>query len=361
MKLAEIAEMPVDTDMSADTKRVRRNAPKYIRSVIEDSRAVPDINSIDELRQEQVDRLGGGVDAATYLLTTPQVKVIIKLSYSGIEAEVEALQAWRKRHVRVPAVISSGIVPITKGDQRPVKYMVQEALLDRHGRLVETCASYLVHSPKQAREIGRLLGAELNKLHRAVATRSFGDYADAAGNTAAYASWNAYLLDYLQVHVDYLGELKIDDEKIEAVKHFIAVHKFVSRGRYLHGDFSIRNAAVKPYGRMRVSLFDPNPLIGDPSWDIAVLFNNYEFHKRRCEYDDSHRELYVRDQQLLIGFKQGYRRQINQGSLLVAQLIQAILQARYVEDSERKDDPLDLRVRQEFVYRLVETLSKQEP
>lgn len=358
MNMPDIDVLPTSSDIQADNKRLRKRAPEYLRSVVEDSRAIPQLSSLAELRSEQIEALGGGVDAATYLVISPKIKCIIKFTYDGFEAEVEALQAWRQRHVRVPEVIASGTVPVTKGDARPVKFLAQQALLEPNRRLAETCASYLVHSPEKARVIGRLLGAELSKLHRAVATRSFGEYADAPGNTAPYASWNHYLEGYFDVQLGFLRSLDIDENRLQKVRHFIRTHRFVPRGRYLHGDFSIRNATVKTHGQLRVYLFDPNPLVGDPTWDLAVPFNNYAFQKRRIRHDDTHRELFVRNQQLLIGLKQGYTRRIDEPSLWVSRLLQACLQAQYAADSDKKDE-LDVEVRQQLVRELVEKIASR--
>lgn len=327
-----------------------RTADKHIRAVLDKASVLPGVESIEDLRPEQLSILAGGVDAATYLVSSAEGQVIIKINDHGIEAEAEAINAWRKRHARVPEVLASGTVPGTVRHKK-VKYLIEKALVTRYGRVVETAANYLVYKPDKARAVGRLLGVELTKMHRAVADRSFGEFADAPGNTAPYQSWNAYMLGYLNVHRRYLRGLGIGEDLLEQLAEAIKRCRFVSQGRYLHGDFSIRNAAIKSFEPLKVSVFDPNPIVGDPTWDIAVLFNNYEFQKRRLEYDDGQKDLYVRDQQLLIGFKQGYQRKIYEENLLVAQLFQAILQAQYTADKvkQKKLDKVDLQVREAFI------------
>lgn len=360
MKTSDIDTLPIKPVMPPETKRIRKLAPKYITSIIENTRALPSVSSIEELRPEQIDTLGGGVDGATYLVRSPQTQVVIKLSNHGVEAEAEALLAWRAQHAHVPKLLDCGIVPATANQKIKVKYLIQEAILDKNKRVAETCADYLVHTPGDARAIGRLLGKELALMHQAIASRSFGEYADGQGNTAPHKTWNAYMLGYFEAQKDYLTHLDVTSAQFHAVQKYIEATNFIGKGRYLHGDFSIRNATIRSYNPLRISLFDPNPLIGDPSWDIAILFNNYEFRKRLMQYDAKQRQLCIRDQQLVIGFKQGYTRNIDDKSMAVSQLLQAVLQARYQEArGKSKDDKLELKVRQEFVIDLINKLTKR--
>ena len=64
-----------------------------LRWVLQDSGAFPDLPEVDQLTPEQV-ALGGGVDAATYLVRCPHRDVVVKLKGNGLEAEARALRAW---------------------------------------------------------------------------------------------------------------------------------------------------------------------------------------------------------------------------------------------------------------------------
>lgn len=359
MKYTEIPVLPTKHIASSQSRKVREEAPAYLRAVIEKTRAVPFASSLADLGEDDLTPLGGGKDAATYLLLHHGKAVIIKFGYQGLAAEAEALQAWAAKGVHVPAVYGQGAVPGTDRGKQPVYYLVEEALVDTHGRLAETCEAFLHHSPKQARQIGDLMGRELTKVHRSISNRSFGDYADSNGNTAAYGSWNKYLLDYFATQEKYLQERGVAQYKIQAVRDFIAKCTFVKRGRYIHGDFSIRNAAIQPH-KDRVLLFDPNPVIGDPSWDVAILYNNRDFSKQHTTYDDSQHEIFNRNQQLLIGFRQGYGRNISLPNLVTAQLVQGILHAQYHETKVAKHngDRKALRARREVVLGLVERICR---
>lgn len=286
------------------------------------------------------------------------MQAILKFHNEGIEAEAEALLAWHSRKAHVPRVMNYGVVPATKTTAQPVKYLLQQALLDRHGRVVETCAEYLLRQPKKARETGRLMGVELKKMHSCVARRYFGDFADSPGSLSTYRSWNTFMKDFLKSRTAYLRSIGVTGEQLTAVERFIEQCQFVKRGRYIHGDFSIRNAAVKSHDPLQIYLFDPNPMIGDPTWDVANFYNNAEFQKRRAAADDSRADVATRDQQLLIGFRQGYHRRINQNGLLVSRLIQASLNAEAVENSDTAD-PLDGQVRREFIKDCIERIVRK--
>lgn len=104
--------------------------------------------------------LGGGVDAATYLVRCPQRDVVVKLNRDGLEAEARALRAWRPYTERVPEVVGLGTV-LPAGDPPSIKYLILSAVKNDEGNLVETAADLLDRSPQSARAVGRGLGAEV--------------------------------------------------------------------------------------------------------------------------------------------------------------------------------------------------------
>ena len=326
MKQIDIPTLPIKSTADAGTQYVRNEAPKFLRSVIEKTHTIPFVKKLDDLNLEDVTPLAGGEEAATYLVLHGGEGVIVKFATRGLRAEAEALEEWSAKGVHVPKVYSYGIVPHTQSASQPIAYIVEEALVDKHGRLAETCEMYLHHTPEKARYVGRLMGSELTKLHSCLSERSFGDFADSAANTAAYGSWNTYLLDYFATQQDYLLEHHVTESQLEKIRKFMETCKYVKQGGYLHGDFSVRNAVILP-ARDSVALFDPNPVIGDPSWDVAVLYNNEAFSRRHKDYDEAQTDRWQRDHQLLIGFRQGYDRKISEPNLLTAQLVQSILHA----------------------------------
>ena len=89
-----------------------------LRWVLDESGAFPDLPGPDQLAPEQVVELGGGVDAATYLVRCPHRDVVVKLKSSGLEAEARALRAWKPyTTTRVPEVLKAGTVPSATGNR----------------------------------------------------------------------------------------------------------------------------------------------------------------------------------------------------------------------------------------------------
>jgi len=319
-----------------------------LRWVLDDSGEFPDLFGLDQLPAEQVVELGGGVDAATYLVRCPDRDVVVKLKSNGLEAEARALRAWQPYTPRVPEVLGSGTVP--SAGERPTKYLILAALKNDEGRIVEPAAEYLDRSPASARELGRALGAELHRLHQAVDKAGFGNFADSPGSERTYRSWSGYLEDFLALHADFVQELGIGEDRIQATIAFIRACPFIAEGRFLHGDVSVRNVAIFGYQPIAVGLFDPNPVSGDPSWDIAPMMNNVAYNELRQRREGGPSKELVRDRELLDGFWETYPGGVAQESLLAAQLVQAVLQAEVRQDRLRhgQADTVDVVVAYEF-------------
>jgi fructosamine-3-kinase len=320
-----------------------------LRWVLEESGGFPDLPGLDQLTPEQVVELGGGVDAATYLVRCPRRDVVVKLKSGGLEAEARALRAWRPYTTRVPEVLGLGTVP--SRDERSIKYLMLAALKNDEGRIVETGAEFLERSPGSARELGRAVGAELQRMHQAVDETGFGDFADAPGSERTYDSWGGYLADFFALHADVVRHLGISEDRIQAALAFIGGCPSVAQGRFLHGDVSVRNVAIFGYQPITVGLFDPNPLSGDPSWDIAPMLNNVAYNALRQRHEGVPSKLLGRDRALLEGCWEAYPGGVAEASLLAAQLVQALLQAEHRRDRLRhgQADTTEVEVTYEFL------------
>ncbi len=325
-----------------------------LRWVLQDSGEFPDLPGLAQLAPEQVVELGGGVDAATYLVRCPRRDVVVKLKSNGLEAEARALRAWRPYTTRVPEVLGSGTVP--SASERPTKYLILAALKNDEGRLVETADEYLDRSPASARELGRAVGAELHRLHQAVDETGFGNFADSPGSERTYRSWSGYLEDFFALHADLVQELGIGEDRLQATFAFIRACPFVAEGRFLHGDVSIRNVGVFHDQPFTVGLFDPNPLSGDPSWDIAPMMNNVAYNELRQRREGQPSQVLLRDRELLEGFWESYPGGVAEESLLTAQLVQAVLQAEHRQDRLRHNqaDTVDVEITHEFIRAAVQ-------
>jgi fructosamine-3-kinase len=342
---------------STSQEELRRYGAGHLRWVLEESGEFPDLPGLDQMSPDQVVSLGGGVDAATYLVRCPDRDVVVKLNSSGVEAEVRALRAWRRYTPRIPEVLGLGTVPSSR--EHLIKYLILAALKNDEGELVDTAADYLDRSPLSARELGRAVGAELHRMHQAVDKTGFGDFADSLGSERTYRSWSSYLEDFFSLHADFVEQLGIDDGQIEAARVFIRACPFVGEGRFLHGDVSIRNVGVYSYRPITVGLFDPNPLIGDPSWDIAPMMNNVAFNDLRYRRESAPPAALTRDRELAAGFWESYPDDVAEESLLTAQLVQAILQAEHRQDrlNRNQTDTIDVEVPHEFIRSVLDQVT----
>ena len=328
-----------------------------LRWVLEDSGEFPDLPELDQLTPEQVVELGGGVDAATYLVRCPRRDVVVKLKSDGLEAEARALRAWQRYTPRVPEVLGLGAVPSV--GERSIKYLMLAALKNDEGRIVEPAAEYLDRSPASARELGRAVAAELHRLHQAVDETGFGNFADSPGSERTYSSWSGYLQDFFALHADLVRQLGIGEDRLQATLAFIRACPFVAQGRFLHGDVSVRNVGIFHDQPMTVGLFDPNPVSGDPSWDIAPMVNNVAYNELHHRREDVPSEVLGRDRELLEGFWESYPGGIAQESLLTAQLVQALLQAEHRQARLRNGqaDTVEVEITDEFIRAAVDRVA----
>jgi fructosamine-3-kinase len=344
------------TDESPSQDELRQEA-KDLKWVLEESGEFTDRPSLDQMTPEQIVELAGGADAATYLVKRPDGDVVVKLNSSGLEAEATALRAWKPYTARVPEVLGLGTVPSM--GEKPIKYLILSALKNDEGEVVETADDYLKQSPASARELGHAVGAELHRMHQAVVKTGFGNFADSPGSERTYNSWSAYVEDFFGLHADFVQQLGIADAQIEAARAFIRSCPFVREGCFLHGDVTIRNVGVYSYHPITVGLFDPNPLIGDHSWDIAPMMNNVAFNELRYRRESEPPEALTRDRGLLDGFWESYSGDVAEESLRTAQLVQAILQAEHREQllNHSETDTVDVEVTHEFIRALIQKVT----
>jgi fructosamine-3-kinase len=341
----------------ASQGELHQEAESHLRWLLEESGEFPDLPGLDEMRSDQIDSLGGGVDAATYLVKRSEGDVVVKLNSEGLEAEARTLGAWKPYTQRVPDVRGLGTVP--SSGEPPIKYLILAALKNDDGDVIETADDFVERSPDSARELGRAVGVELHRLHQAVDHTGFGNFADSPGSERTYDSWSAYLEDFFVIHADFVQQLGIDDDQIEGVRGFMRTCPFVAEGRFLDGDVTIRNVGVYSHRPITVGLFDPNPLSGDPSWDIAPMMNNVAFNEIRDRREAEAPAALLRDRELLAGFWESYSDEVAEESLLTAQLVQAILQAEHREDRRDRNqtDTTDVEVTYEFISSVVNRMA----
>ena len=127
----------------------------------------------------------------------------------------------------------------------------------------------------------------------------------------------------------------------------------------MHGDVSIRNVAIFGYQPITVGLLDPNPVSGDPSWDIAPMMNNVAYNELRAHREGAPSQVVVRDRGLLEGFWEAYPGGVAEEALLTAQLIQAVLQAehRQARLQHGQADTVEVEVTYEFIRAAVDRVA----
>ncbi|MDB5244560.1 MAG: hypothetical protein JWN18_430 [Parcubacteria group bacterium] len=360
MRLEDIARMPAQTHMPHEIQRLQREAPRYVRAIIEKTKTFPKVKSIDELEPGSIELLEGGVASALYSVRNLDELVVIKLRKDGIEAERESLEAWAKEGVRIPTIRHQGVVPKSL-EKAKIKYLLLDFIVNKKGERASTGVAFLRKNPNRARQMGQVLGRTLARMHRAKSKRSFGEFADTVGKSKTpIRTWNKYLLGYVRLHHTYLQRLGISRRLLRQLMRSIEKIRFSSRGIYVHGDYSLRNVMVESSKPLKIVVFDPNPLIGDPSWDIAILFNNRDYRRKRYEWDPTvphYREAYRIEERFFDGFWKSYRlatrKNISLDKIRIAQLIQTIIHLQAEEHKTYQSkamNELEVRVRREVLF-----------
>ncbi len=206
--------------------------------------------------------------------------------------------------------------------------------MDEQNQLAETGKQYIQRNPNATHEIAVQMGRALAAMHRAKANHPYGEYADMWGSEEGkppMLTWNDYLLGSVDEHQDDLVSWGFTPFKLENLKQALADLKFPKQGVYLHGDFSARNAMIVSMHPYRIKVLDPNPLIGHPSWDLAVLYNNEEFEKRKLDHNPENgtfRSAHTIQKEILDGVLAGYEQaggeKIERKAIAASQLMQCL-------------------------------------
>ncbi len=323
----DIATLPIEPHMSLEQRILRKKAPLLVKKILENTFEYSGIKSLTELTKDSIIALEGGVSSAVYFLKHTENPLVIKLRHSGVGAEAEAILAWQAKRARVVDIKKVGLVE----DVGKVKYLIQEGVLKKD-QLAKTCFSYLQTNPKKAELVGKLMGEELAKMHTAKSNRTYGEFADMAGKKAPFKTWNSYILGYINVNEEFLiKEVGLGKEKIQLIKLCINKVKYPQKGVYLHGDYSLRNILVESEKPFQIRIFDPNPIIGHPSWDIANIFNNARIATERLSLKPKTTEVkrtHQVYQDLLKGFINGYEKangRIDRRKIYPSAFVQSIL------------------------------------
>ncbi len=334
MKREEIPVPKSEQGVSNSLKGMRGKGPAFLQMLVEDLDGIEGLNSLEDLQQENVVALAGGNMSVDYAVQVQDRWVVVKFRSGGARAEAEALRAWKQAGADVVEVFNSGVLPETKHGDKEVKFLVLEAAVDEHDRLANTGKAYIRRHPEATLDIAVQMGRALAAMHRAKANHPYGEYADMWGSEEGkppMLTWNDYLLGYVDEHHDDLIGWGFTPLKLENLKRALAALEFPDQGIYLHGDFSARNAMIVKTAPYRIKVLDPNPLIGHPSWDLAVLYNNEEFEKRKLDHDPEngiYRSAHQIQKDILAGVLEGYReahgQELDRKAIAASQLMQCL-------------------------------------
>ena len=359
-----IPPLAVTTTMNKDAAALRLNGPHFLRSILTQSRKMSFLlERADSLEITPI--TAGGMLSACYIVRHVSGDYLIKMRSGGIEAEHKAMSMWHKAGAHVGEIIASGVVPATRDSAKPIKYIVIGLVSDSNNQAAPTGSDFVKTHPERTRSVGYHMGVELAKMHRASTGKTFGEYGDMWGKRAPYRSMNSFLLSYLDYHHRNLLAMGIKEDVLKQLHKRIGELKFIRKGRYLHGDYSLRNVLVERSRPLKLVVIDPNPLIGDPAWDLAILFNNVYFAKRRLVYNPgqrNHKKIYGTEAACLSGLIEGYRdttrHSLNEAKLKACQLVQAVFLMDIERSKAKKrhrnpDDQLEVMVRADAIKELI--------
>jgi fructosamine-3-kinase len=355
-----IPQLPVGSHLIKPVVALRLNAPSYVRSILTQSRKLASV--LGDYRSVTIAPVkNGGNLSACYMLTTPTGRFLLKLRHAGLFAERTAMSQWRRSGASVAEVVSGGIVPSTRGSAQSVKYIVLELVLDSSGEAAQTGTDFVKTNHHRTKSIGYQMGAELAQMHRASTTKTFGEFGDMWGKSAPYGTMNSFLSSHIDNSEALLTQMGYNRQLLKRLHTEISKIRFVKHGRYLHGDYSLRNILIARSRPLKIVVIDPNPLIGDPSWDLAVLYNNVDFARRQLAHQPGTaktKRLYELERDCLAGLIQGYqdttRHRINPVKVKACQLIQAmfLLEIQVAKAKRRHKKPstqMEVIARQEAI------------
>jgi aminoglycoside phosphotransferase (APT) family kinase protein len=170
-------------------------------------------------------------------------------------------------------------------------------------------------------------------MHGATTKRTFGEFADMSGeNKKPYRLWNTYLAGYLRHFGGVLEDLGYSSARIKQLRRHLRATNFPKTGRYIHGDPSPRNILVSAQRPLEITFIDPNPIVGHPTWDIAIIANNAEIARRKAKLRPQN-EVYQAEAKwrgdyhkgVIAGYVATTKRQLRSAHLALVRLIHLLM------------------------------------
>lgn len=336
----------VKSHMTENVAYVRSNSKKLLEAIIQAGH-IDGINNISDMHPNQLKVPEGGESSAVFLLTRPRIHaqedttqrqsmvdsterygtpLIIKFRHFGILAEAEALNAWQSIGVPTPNVIASGPVP---NDPHQTNFIILEAVQTTEGKLAPIGTDYFFRSEQNQQTLGAKMGETLAKIHTARPEKPFGSFTTDDDDFRS-VTWAGYLINLIEYHNEFLKSLSVSDQKIKKLIQQIEQTEFPDIGSYIHDDYGPHAALIKSEDPLEYVIFDPNPKIADPYYDLAnkqfqLDFNqkNYDLHPdKKTEEKLAGSKRY--DGSLLEGYQKATEKPLKSQRLLANEIVFAI-------------------------------------
>ncbi len=283
MELKDLPIHPIEPWMFPEAQELRREAPENLVSMIETG-VLENVSSLADLESSQVSVLDGGENSTCFFLNDNDQPVIVKFRHAGSSSETKALIVWGEHDLPVPKVISHGIVPGTQDFPNSTKYLVEEAIMDNDGNLSKSGYRFIAENPGELASVADRMGKILAGIHSVKANgMKFGGFADTWGNANGIDSFEDYLVGSIKFQREFLTQEGLSPESIDSIIKSIQAADFSEQGVYIHGDYGLHNVLVRNDNAEDVIVFDPNPLVADPYWDIAPILSKLEVKRRKAE------------------------------------------------------------------------------
>ncbi len=292
IRLIDIPRPVVRRTDSPQTKLLLRAAPRCLQYLLEHSIIFINRQGWPERSATTITLLSGGINAAAYLVQHRDWSVVVKFDYRSMRAEAEALAAWRQRGASVVSLLNTGEIPLKIGSRYPVRYVILEGVMTPAGEPAPAAITYITEQPRLAPSFGEAVGRQLALMHSATTKRRFGEYADMEGtNTKPYGTFNTYLAHYLEWYKAlFIDELGYSAKRYQQLIRQVRRTRFPRTGRYIHGDPSPRNILMASQRPLSITIIDPNPIVGHPTWDLAIITNNAELTRRKSQLRPDNRQ-----------------------------------------------------------------------
>ncbi len=269
MEAGDIPIQPVDALTVPEAREIRENAPTLFLSLIENGK-LENVDDIRDLPEGSLIPMGGRASACYFLRDNDQPRVI-KFRNSGIEAEAQSLTIWREHGVAAPDVKAAGDVPTTLFMKRKPKFLIMEGIVNPDGEPAKTGSQYAFGHPEALPLLGKLLGTELAKIHGIPTDLPFGSFSDLSESSESLPTLQRLFLKNLAKESSYLRSIGISEEQLAVIETSIKEISFPDNGIIIHGDPGLHNVLVSSEEPLAIKIFDPNPKIHDPYWDIARM------------------------------------------------------------------------------------------